>query len=78
MCVRICDAGQFDMVGPSLFVFKFVLGTAFGAVLGPVFGFIFGPRFGGPVLALLIRHNKHGPIWFPFWVPFWDPFWDPF
>ena len=51
--VQTCEAGQFDMVGLSLFVFKFVLGDCFwGPFWGPFLDSFLAPVLGAEFWAL--------------------------
>ena len=62
------------MVGPSLFVLKFVLGDCFWCLFwGPFLDSVLVPVLGAQFWALLIRNNKHAPIVVPVLGPVLGP-----
>ena len=62
------------MVGPSLFVLKFVLGDCFWCLFwGPFLDSVLVPVLGAQFWALLIRNNKHAPILVPVLGPVLGP-----
>ena len=62
------------MVGPSLFVFKFVLGDCFWCLFwGPFLDSFLAPVLGAQIWALLIRNKKQALILVPVLGPVLGP-----